>query len=1667
MRAGHPAAPRLLLAGLLALAPGLAGDLAAEERNVRFQRISLEHGLSEALVTSAFQDHEGFMWFGTQAGLNRYDGYGFTAFAHDVEDPRTISHDWISSIVEDAEGSIWIGTLGGGLNRFERADATFTRFRHDPADPASLSDDRVRTIFADPRGRLWIGTDSGGLNHFDPVTGAVERFVHDPADPASLSTDRIRSVFVDRLGVVWVGTDGGGLDRLDPATGEFRHYRHDPDDPRSLSDDRVRAVFEDESGSLWVGTSEGGLNRLDRLRETFDRFRHRTDEETSLASDEVRVIYQGLDGELWIGTNEGLHRWRAESESFTRYRHDPADAFSLSHDRVISIYEDRGGVLWVGTYGGLNKWNALTGDFLHYKHVGSGASQLSNNYVTSFAEDPTGGIWVGTLGGGLNLLDREKDDFRHFRHDPRNRWSLSDDRVVSLLVDRDGELWAGTLGRGLNRFDRERGRFVRYMHDPGDPKSLSWNGVTALLEDRSGDLWIGTYRGGLNRFDRESGVFSHFRHDPAQPSSLASDRVLSLFEDSRGDLWVGTLGGGLNRFDPEKSTFERILHDPADPRSLSSNQVFSIFEDGRGDLWIGTDGGLNRWSASRRQAGDLAFQHFGKRAGLASEVVNYVVADDEGLLWISTTSGLSRFDPLTGVFKTYDTSHGLQSREFNFAAGFRARDGQVFLGGVNGFNAFYPERIRENDHQPPVVITRFLKLNRPFDLGGPVSEVDEIELDFRDYVIAFEFAALDFTAPEKNSYMHKLEGFDPDWVDNGGLRRATYTNLAPGSYVFRVKAANNDGVWNEEGAAVRIRALPPPWRTWWAYAVYALAAGAVLLAYTRLQVRKHRRAAELARTNAILKQEVRQRRAKELALKREKEKAQRYLDVAEVIMLVIDPEGKVALVNQKGCRVLGLHEKEIVGRNWLDCFVAENQREEVRKRLTRTPAPDYLEYSIRTGSGEERFVAWHSTSLPAEDGSPAGILSSGADLTQVRRLTFEKETAESASRAKSQFLANMSHEIRTPMNGILGMVELLLDTDLSERQRRFGDTALRSAQSLLEILNNMLDFSKIEAGKLELESLDFDLCELVEEVASPFAERAHQRRLEFVVRFAEGLPDRVAGDPTRLRQVLGNLIGNAVKFTEAGEVEVSVTPADRSAEAAQIEFAVRDTGIGLHEAVREAIFEPFQQADGSTTRKYGGTGLGLAISREIVEAMGGELTVESSPGVGSVFRFCVSLELRRVGPREVPKRLPAAARILVVDDNATSLEVLSGRLAALGLAAVGTTQPAEALYLLQEAAERGQPYGAAIFDLEMEGIGGLELARTAAASELGELKVAVLVASRMPEDAELREARVDATIAKPVRRAELAGWLASALGGESGGRERQAEASSHEGLPESARILLAEDNRVNQEVVRSMLHGIGARVDVVENGREAVEAFARQDYDLVLMDCQMPVMDGYAATRAMRAREKERAATAEGNGGASPPTPILAMTANALPGDREKCLAEGMDDYLGKPFSQSELLALLGRYLGERVAGAASGKSARAPEGKRSRRKRGSAKGAANRSLLDAGALDRIRHLESRGSSGLLSRIVDAYLESAPGLVAALREAAARADAGALQSSAHSLKSISANLGATKLASLCAGIESLARRSAPDEAAEVIPAVEMELELVETALAEECQREAC
>ncbi len=854
---------RAAIAGLLLLLAALlpAAALEAQGHSLRVRRMSLEQGLSQATVTCVLQDATGFLWIGTQDGLNRYDGHGFEVFERDPNDGTSLPADWIGALEEDAEDQLWIGTDGGGLARWNGAGA-FTRYQHDPEDPNSLAGDRVRALLHDSQGDLWIGTYESGLDRLvrDGDGVRFEHFRHDPEDPGSLSSEGLRLIYEDSQGRVWIGTRDG-LDLFDRATRTFFHYRHDPADESSLSDDGILSMAEDSAGTLWIGT-ENGLNRRDGRQpgagptqgaESFVRYRHAAEDPSSLGHDWVRAVAEDRAGRLWVGTDGGLSLFDRGTSSFVTYSHDPLDSASLSSNRLMAIFEDRGGLLWVGTQGGgINAWNPATWAFSHYA---AGSAGLSDNAVYAFSEDASGRLWIATH-GGINVLDRSSGRFTQYRHDPEDPRSLADDRVASLLHDRRGKVWVGTLADGLSRLDPETGRFRHFRNDPERPDSLAHDYITPLFEDRSGGIWVGTFGGGLDRFDPRSESFLHHRHDPSDQNSLSSDRVTSFVEDAGGFLWVGTYGGGVDRLHRATRKFLRVQNDPGNSRSLSSDTVFTLHIDASGGLWAGTQFGLNRLERLDEASAQASFRHYYEHDGLPNDVVYGIQSDPRGNLWLSTNAGLSRFDPATGEFENFTRSHGLQSDEFNFNAHYRSPSGELFFGGVGGFNAFSPDRIEPNPHVPPVVLTSFTRLDQPIRFDRPLPAIEEISLDYRDYFFSFEVAALDFAAPEKNRYRYQLEGFDADWVDLGHRRQLTFTNLDAGRYTLHVAASNNDGVWNEDGARIAIRVAPPPWATWWAYALYALALASVIGASILHHHRKVARERSIAaRERSIAKRE--------------------------------------------------------------------------------------------------------------------------------------------------------------------------------------------------------------------------------------------------------------------------------------------------------------------------------------------------------------------------------------------------------------------------------------------------------------------------------------------------------------------------------------------------------------------------------------------------------------------------------------------------------------------------------------------------------------------------------------------------------------------------------------------------------------------------------------------
>ena len=1306
---------------------GLRLDVHAQEPDIKFDRVTIEQGLSNALVLSMCQDDKGFMWFGTEDGLNRYDGYDFTVYKHDLDDPHSLSNSYVNALHQDSLAVLWIGTWGGGLDRFDAEKEQFVHYQHEPDDGSSLSDDKVWALYEDSSGALWVGTE-GGLNQFDRETGQFTRYRHDPGDPHSLSHDHIRAVYEDRAGTLWVGTYSGGLNELDRETGRFTRYQYAPDDPHSLSDDYVLAIYEDSLGAFWIGTENGGLNQFDLETKQFTRYQNDPDDPHSLSHDHARAVYEDRSGTLWVGMyGGGLDELDRETGEFIHHRHDSDDPYSLSHDSVWSIYQDQAGILWVGTINGLDKFDRARQKFAHYRHNPNDARSLSNNAVWAIYQDRAGVFWIGTLGGGLNRFDRETGQFTHYVHDPDDPHSLSGNVVRIVYEDRAGMLWVGTENSGLNKFDRETGQFTRYQYDPDNPHSLSHNNVWTIHEDSSGDFWIGTFGGGLNKFDRENERFAHYQHDSSDPDSLVDDYVAVLYQDSLGVFWIGT-AGGVDRFDRENERFIHYVHDPNDPHSLSNNAITAIYHDQSGTLWVGSLGGLDRFDRA-----EGTFTHYGEKEGLPNEVIVGILEDDVPPenggpnFWIGTLGGLSRFNLQSEDFKNYSVKDGLQSDKFSIWAFCKSSDGEMFFGGINGFNAFYPDQIVDNAYIPPVVLTDFQLFNKPVEIAPDsplpksITEIDEIELTYRDSVFSFEFAALHYSDPQANQYAYMLEGFDQDWNYTDARRRfATYTHLDGGEYIFRVRASNSDGVWNEEGVSVKITIVPPVWETWWFRTLAGLLVIGGLLAGFR---------------------------------------------------------GRIRTVENQ--------------RRQLEIQVAERTRE----------------LSIAKEVAEK-----------------------------ARRL------AQVANQAKSEFLSSMSHELRTPLNGILGYVQILKrDRELSTRQTDSLNVIQQSGEHLLTLINDILDLAKIEAGKMELYPADVHLPSFLEGVAGIIRARAGQKDLLFAYEPQEPLPGGIRADETRLRQVLLNLLGNGLKFTDQGRVTFRVSELVRKQpDRSLLRFEIEDSGVGMTPTQLERIFLPFEQV-GDVKRRAEGTGLGLTISRRLVRAMGGELQVKTEPGQGSTFWFEVEFPIPEAADAEPTFRAEAIVgyrfagerqcRVLVVDDKPYNRSIIVDLLEPLGFSVAEAEDGQQGVAQAQAL----QP-DLIVMDLVMPVMTGFEAAQ--AIRQIAAIKDVVIIAASASVFEQDRQASgtagCDGFIPKPVNTEQLFDLMATHLDLEwiYEGPERavRAEISFEPPPPEELAILLEMSRRGNIRGIRERAIRIGRMDDAYRPFGDRLEQLAR-DYN--------------------------------------------------------------------------------------------------------------------------------------------------------------------------------------------------------------------------------------------
>jgi two-component system sensor histidine kinase ChiS len=822
----------LAAAGIL-FAVHLSAHSSLLNKNNRFQHISIREGLSQSAINCIHQDSRGFMWFGTQDGLNMYDAYDFRVYVNEPENPASLPNNYINTIFESARnpGALWVGTASG-LCMFDFETETFISAQNDRRFDNLLKNIPITVIAEDRDGNLWLGTRGKGLNKFDIKTGALTPYRKKPTGQNAFNSINVNALVEDSEGNLLIGYSPGGLGKLDLKTGGALVTEKKID---GLNDDRILSLLCDRDGDIWVGTDGGGLFRLQKNSsgtESLSRFYYNPAAPSGLNSNHINTIYQDRSGLIWIGTNGGgFSSFRKEAGQFENYSYSATRPHGLSHNDVWAIFEDRSGSLWIGTQGGgLNKLDRGYDKFLLYQFEPYDSKGLKHKEIWEIVEEKDGNFLIGTE-GGLYRFNLRDETFHHLEHNFDYPNSLSHNRLTSICEDSEGNLWLGSDGGGLYKYIPGRKKFFHYINDPGNPQSLSHDRILSIIEDSTGVMWFGTDGGGCSCLnpgtsDKETLSFTRFIQgkNVNDSTGLSNNRVFAIYEDSDNIIWIGTMGGGLNRFERKNSTFRSFRNDPSYVNSLCDDRVLSINMDSLSFLWIGTFNGLDRFDKKRN-----LWKHFTTRNGLPNNVIYGVLEETPppdgggGNLWISTNKGLAHYDRKTGEFRNYDINDGLQGNEFNTNAYLKSSEGLMLFGGLDGLNVFDPREIKDNPHPPPVVLTDFHIFNKhvPIEKGGhsalekTITDIKEIRLAYKQNSFSFGFAALNYISPERNRYKYMLQRYDENWIELKKKQMVSYTKVPPGNYVFKVKGSNNDGVWNEKGTEVSIIITPPFWLTWW------------------------------------------------------------------------------------------------------------------------------------------------------------------------------------------------------------------------------------------------------------------------------------------------------------------------------------------------------------------------------------------------------------------------------------------------------------------------------------------------------------------------------------------------------------------------------------------------------------------------------------------------------------------------------------------------------------------------------------------------------------------------------------------------------------------------------------------------------------------------------------
>lgn len=1364
----------------------------SQGQDYKFRHYFSSDGLSSSFIYKINQDSMGYIWVGTFDGLNRFDGYNFKVYRKDPEDTNSISSNFITNIFNDSRGKLWICTTKG-LNLYEPSFDGFRHFLPVVEDENLIG---VNFIFEDSEGTIWVKARDG-YNILDKERQKLKLFKPD-GQGKLWNTSDVETIIEKEKGIYWV-LKAGKLYAYKKGESELSEIKVKGYE----RDKNIESILIDKSRRIWAKVENGFL--------IFDN------DSVNFIKDKADNVYPDNFGNVWsVGTNYGFGKFDESKNSFQiegkeRVKDVPLSE-QVSDSSTFVVFVDKAKGLWVGSYRGLNYSSANRKKFSSLFYDRNSFSNFLTAECLSLSADDSGNIFLGTV-KGLNKYKVNDRKMEVYLPSSKNKFSISSDKIHQTFC-RDHYIFLNTE-KGLNILDKKKNIFINRNNYKSIPTldsffklifdSIYYSALGKFyIDSESKNFFYNPKKGSLIWYNKDLNRRIAFNHDPHNPKSFKNKQIIVQYKDGK-NLYVIEDSQGIAILNLESNEVAHYGFDIKDTGSLSNLLVHCLYKDKKGRLWVGTEGGLDLLGNNGK------FTHFRKKNGLYNDFIKSIGEDKNGNIWVSTNGGIARINPESGFIVNFNIWDGLPGNEYNSDAYAEDQNGYLYFSGSNGVVWFHPDSIKRNLNHPNVVLTNLYVYNdkilpgKNSPLKESISVAKEIVLSHTMSTFTIDFVGLDFTAPNKNMYGYFLEGYDKEWNMIGYKRSAVYTNLEPGEYVFKVKASNNDRLWNENYRSIRIIITPPYYKTWWFKLLLSFVFIGLIFGTFKVRTRaiKHR--------NRLLEQQVKERTSQ-----------------------LEESNKKLGSLNQN----LGKINQELE--------VASKVAEEAKGEAIR------------------------------------------------------------ANHAKSEFLANMSHEIRTPMNGVIGMTELLMNSKLSGEQKEFVETIKNSGESLLYIINNILDFSKIESGKMDVDNHSFDLNQCIEEALDLFAHKAGEKGIDLICLVENNVPSYITGDSIKIKQILINLVGNAIKFTTKGEIFVKVTIKDefiqniKNGESFKLDFLVRDTGIGIPKEKQSKLFQSFTQVDSSTTRKYGGTGLGLAISYKLVQLMGGEIKLESEEGKGTDFIFSIRATLASDYDKEIHNKNVVdleGKKILVVDDNRTNREILKYQLEQFKIDVVLVDSGQAALQTLKI----NHSFDLIISDMqmpEMDGVGlGKEIKKdypaipiiclSSIGNDLNNDKTAKQIFQRI--------------LSKPVKQRSL---IEAILKGVNIKYEVKGENESNENILTSdfavkypLEILVAEDNPTNQKLAHFILSKLGYKADFAVNGIEVLEKVKDKKFDLILMDVQMPEMDGLEATQEIcKIYPKEQRPF------------IIAVTANAMQEDKEICLNAGMNAYLSKPFKMEDLI---------------------------------------------------------------------------------------------------------------------------------------------------------------